>query len=56
MTEEQEFALLGMLIIVVIGLFIFSAKQKRQHEEKMKKLRAERKANLEKLKREQANK
>jgi len=56
MTDMQTGTLAVILVFIVIGLFVFSGKQKRAHEDKMRKLRSERKANIEKLKREQANK
>ena len=55
MTQNQQILLIIVLAAVMVGLFLFSAKQKRAHEEKMEKIRAERKANLEKLKRSQSN-
>ena len=56
MTDTQTGTLAVFLVAILIGLFVLSGKQKRAHEDKMRKLRAERKANLEKLKREQAKK
>lgn len=56
MTEELMFVLTGVALIVVIGLFIYSGRQKRAHEDKMAKIRRERKAHIEALKRQEKEK
>jgi len=56
LTEQQILMLLCGLAAIMIWLFAFSNKQKRKHEKKMEQIRAARKANLEKLKRQEAEK
>ncbi len=50
MTDTQMFTMAGISILILIGLFIFSTKQKRAHEDKIAKIRADRKALIEKSK------
>jgi len=54
LTEQQILMLVCGLAAIMIGLFVFSNKQKRAHEDKMAQLRRDRKAMVEKAKQDEA--
>ena len=53
MSASQEVAFALILIFIIIGLFIFSNKQKKAHTEKMAQMRHDRRAKLDALKQAQ---
>jgi heme exporter protein D len=56
MTQNQQILLICVLAAIMIGLFVYSSKQKRAHEQKMAQIRRDRKAAIEKAKQQSLDK
>ncbi|MEP1229846.1 MAG: hypothetical protein ABJG88_04160 [Litorimonas sp.] len=56
MTQQQQMILVFVLASIMIWLFMRSTKQKRAHEEKMAKIRRDRKTLIEKSKQQNIDK